>query len=48
MNLLKRTELTYENMSEIDDERPELPRDVAQEVEIQVKYEGYIKLQKNR
>ena len=44
-DLLKRTELTYENMSEIDDERPELPRDVAQEVEIQVKYEGYIKLE---
>ena len=47
-DLLKRTELTYENMSEIDDERPELPRDVAQEVEIQVKYEGYIKLQEEQ
>ena len=47
-DLLKRTELTYENMSEIDDERPELPRDVAQEVEIQVKYEGYIKLQEQQ
>ncbi len=47
-DLLKRTELTYKNMSEIDDERPELPRDVAQEVEIQVKYEGYIKLQEEQ
>ena len=47
-DLLKRTELTYEDMSEIDDERPELPRDVAQEVEIQVKYEGYIKLQEEQ
>ena len=47
-DLLKRTELTYENMSEIDDERPELPRDVAQEVEIQVKYKGYIKLQEEQ
>ena len=47
-DLLKRTELTYENMSEIDDERPELPRNVAQEVEIQVKYEGYIKLQEEQ
>ena len=47
-DLLKRTELTYENMSDIDDERPELPRDVAQEVEIQVKYEGYIKLQEEQ
>ena len=35
-------------MSEIDDERPELPRDVAQEVEIQVKYEGHIKLQEEQ
>lgn len=47
-DLLKRTELTYEDMAEIDDERPELPRDVAQEVEIQVKYEGYIKLQEEQ
>ena len=43
--LLKRTELTYEKLKEIDTERPELPKDVADEVEIQVKYEGYLKLQ---
>ena len=43
--LLRRTELTYEKLKEIDTERPELPKDVADEVEIQVKYEGYLKLQ---
>lgn len=44
-DLLKRTEITYTDLIEIDENRPELPRDVAEEVEIQVKYEGYIKLQ---
>ena len=44
-DLLKRTELTYELLSEIDKERPELPNDVKEEVEIMVKYEGYIKMQ---
>ena len=43
--LLRRTELTYEKLGEIDIERPELPKEVAEEVEIQVKYEGYLKLQ---
>ena len=44
-DLLKRTEITYENLAEIDENRPILPKEVADEVEIQVKYEGYIKLQ---
>ena len=43
--LLKRTELTYANLKEIDKERPELTKQEAEEVEIQIKYEGYIKLQ---
>ena len=43
--LLKRTELNYENMSEIDKDRPELTRQEKEEVEIQIKYEGYIKMQ---
>ena len=43
--LLKRTELTYEMLEEIDPERPELSRQEKEEVEIQIKYEGYIKLQ---
>ena len=43
--LLKRTELTYVALAEIDKDRPELPDDVKEEVEIVVKYEGYIKMQ---
>ena len=47
-DLLKRSELTYENLSEIDKERPELPLEKQKEVEIQIKYEGYIKLQEEQ
>lgn len=47
-DLLKRTELSYEKLSEIDPERPELFKAEAQEVEIQVKYEGYIKMQEEQ
>ncbi|MBO5005163.1 MAG: tRNA uridine-5-carboxymethylaminomethyl(34) synthesis enzyme MnmG [Clostridia bacterium] len=44
-DLLKRTELTYENLSEIDNDRPKLSDVEKKQVEIQIKYEGYIKLQ---
>ena len=44
--LLKRTELTYKDLKEIDEERDlMLPKDVIKEVEIELKYEGYIKMQ---
>ena len=43
--LLKRTELTYAGLEEIDEERPNLSKQEIEEVEIQIKYEGYIKLQ---
>ena len=43
--LLKRTELDYEKLVSIDPERPELTLQEKEEVEIQVKYEGYIKMQ---
>ena len=43
--LLKRTELTYEMLREIDLDRPKLSKQEKEEVEIQIKYEGYIKLQ---
>ena len=45
VDLLKRSELNYDLLKEIDDDRPELTSVEAEEVEIQVKYEGYIKLQ---
>ena len=44
--LLKRTELTYNKLKEIDENRPELTTMEAEEVQIQVKYDGYIKMQK--
>ena len=44
-DLLKRTEISYKKIREIDDEMPQLTSQEAEEVEIQVKYEGYIKLQ---
>ena len=43
--LLKRTELSYEALKVIDTERPELSEQEKEEVEIQIKYEGYIKMQ---
>ena len=47
-DLLKRTELNYDKLSVIDPQRPELFKAVTQEVEIQVKYEGYIKMQEEQ
>ena len=47
-DLLKRTELNYKVLKELDDDRPELTSQEAQEVEIQVKYEGYIKMQEEQ
>lgn len=43
--LLRRTELNYNNIEEIDLDRPKLSKQEKEEVEIQIKYEGYIKLQ---
>lgn len=44
-DLVKRSELTYEILSQIDEERPILEEQVQKEVGIELKYEGYIKLQ---
>ena len=43
--LLKRTEICYNDLKEIDTKQPELPEAVTQQVEISIKYEGYIKRQ---
>ena len=43
--LMCRPELTYEMLSEIDPNRTPLPVDVVEQVEIEVKYEGYIERQ---
>ena len=47
-DLLKRTELNYEKLGEIDEKRPKLPKEVTEEVEIMIKYEGYINLQEKQ
>ena len=46
--LLKRTEITYKSLAEVDKKRPELDRQVTEEVEIMVKYDGYIEMQKRQ
>ena len=43
--LIRRPELSYEKLREIDEERPELPHDVQEQVDINIKYDGYIKRQ---
>ncbi len=45
IDLLKRPELSYEALAPVDKSRPELDRAVFEQVEISVKYEGYIKKQ---
>lgn len=45
IELLKRPQITYEMLAEFDKNRPELPREVYEQVEISVKYAGYIKRQ---
>ncbi len=44
-DLLRRPEISYEALKVLDPERPELPADVREQVEISVKYEGYISRQ---
>lgn len=43
--LIRRPELTYDDLAAVDKDRPELPWDVKQQVEINLKYDGYIKRQ---
>ena len=43
--LIRRPELNYEVLAPIDEERPELPDEVAEQVNINIKYDGYIKRQ---
>lgn len=43
--LIRRPELSYEKLALIDKNRPELPDDVKEQVDINIKYEGYIRRQ---
>ena len=47
-DLLCRPEITYQNMSGLDPMRPALPDEVTEQVEINIKYEGYIERQKKQ
>lgn len=43
--LIRRPELNYEDLAEIDPQRPQLAYDVVEQVNIHIKYDGYIKRQ---
>ncbi len=45
VDLVRRTELNYDMLAPIDPERPTLSKEEREEINIQLKYEGYIKLQ---
>ena len=47
-DLLRRPQLTYEHLTSFDPERPALSREIREEVEIQLKYEGYIARQEKQ
>ena len=44
-DLIRRPELDYDKLAEIDEGRPDLPEDVREQVNINIKYEGYIERQ---
>ena len=44
-DLIRRPELTYDLVAPLDKKRPELPADVREQVNINIKYDGYIKRQ---
>lgn len=48
LELMKRPQVTYQAMTPVDDDRPDLPKDVFEQVEIAVKYEGYIARQEQQ
>ena len=47
-DLLRRPQVTYADLAPFDPSRPQLPADVTQEVEIQVKYAGYLARQEKQ
>ncbi len=48
IELIKRPQIKYSDLTDLDDTRPNLPREVFEQVEIAVKYEGYIKRQEQQ
>lgn len=48
VELLRRPQITYEDLTPVDTQRPDLPYEVFEQVEISIKYEGYIKKQESQ
>ncbi len=48
LDLLRRPQLTYDDLTPFDKDRPDLPADVREQVEITAKYEGYIQRQQRQ
>lgn len=48
LELIKRPQVTYRDLAPVDDTRPDLPKEVFEQVEIAVKYEGYIARQEQQ
>ena len=48
VDLLRRPQVTYADIAPFDPERPELPAAVTEEVEIQIKYAGYLARQEKQ
>lgn len=48
LELMKRPQVTYQALTPVDEDRPDLPKDVFEQVEIAVKYEGYIARQEQQ
>lgn len=45
IDLIKRPQISYDDLAPFDTERPDLPPEIFEQVEIELKYEGYIKRQ---
>lgn len=48
LELIKRPQVTYCALTPVDDDRPDLPKEVFEQVEIMVQYEGYIARQEQQ
>ena len=48
IELIRRPELSYQELDFVDRERPELSEDIIEQVNIEIKYDGYIKRQKKQ
>lgn len=46
-DILKRPQISYNDLIEVDIDRPNLPQEIFESVEIELKYEGYIRRQKS-